>query len=312
MADEPVEGTTEETQDKDVKSDEATGFDAIVAEDDAVSSTSETAGEETQTEEVTEDESAPEAELISEDQFAEAGKVGISRSQAESLGVDGLPRVMRKLVVPDSAQTSDAPAVRDAAPEDVPGKQADVALDPDLLDADLIRKIEGMESTSAKQIGQLQDRLHKLTVEAELRDERESKARFDGMIQNLEGFDKEFGATIPTRTQQANRNQIRTEMDVQRSGRELHGLPVLSDDQLLQRALAGEYSNKAQQLAREQIASTLTKRSKKMISPPTQTKGPKRSNKQQALIAVRAKLEQMGRATDGGLSQENELEVFGT
>ncbi len=315
MADKDRTDATDEASDNTAAETKPQGFDAIVAEDmaDTVAVESETVTDTETTEETQEDESTVEVESISDEQYAEAGKLGISRAQADEIGVDGLPRVMRKLVAPDSAQTSDAPVVGDAAQETASGKQADVTLDPDEFDSKLIERIEGIESEVARRLGPMQDELHRLRVDAEMNAERESKARFDGLLRNLDGFDKEFGTTSPTRTQQANRNAIRTQMDAERSGRELHSLPNLPDDQLLQRALAGEFSNKAKQQAREEITSALTTRSKKMISRPTQSKGPKLSGRQKAIRSVRAKLEVMGKSRDSVIdNQEDEASVFDT
>ena len=324
MADDKAEGmaeeTTEATAATEAPDETATdttaptlagsGFNKAIAESEPPTAKSEVTEEPASTEETEEEESAEPAESITDELYSEADKSGISHAQAESLGVESLTRVLRKLSTPDSAQTSDAPA-GDAAHEDASGKQADVALDPDAFDPELIKRIEGIESTSAKQIGQLQERLHKLTVDAELRAEHDSKVRFDGMIRNLDGFDKEFGTTTPTRAQQGNRNAMRIQMDVERSGREMHGLPNLSDDQLLQRALSGEYPNKAKQQVREEISSTLTKRAKQHISRPTQSKGPTLTGKQKAMRSVAAKMVNMGLDPGVITNDAEDLSMFG-
>lgn len=302
MTDDKSEGTAEETQ-EDSTATEDQGPDSIVddVDDVEVALAEPDVAEETETtEETKDDDSTDEVEQISDEQYAEAEKLGISRSQADGIGVDGLPRVMRRLTPLDSAQTSDAPAARDAVQsaigvgptEIAPGKQTE--LDPDFIDEKIIQRFEGMEAASAQQISQLQGRLHKLTVEAELREERESKTRFDGMIASLDGYDKEFGSSTPTRVQQANRSEIRSLMDIERAGRESLGYPSRSDSQLLQRALTGEYSNKAKQQAREEISSTLTKRAKQHISRPTQSKGPKLTGKQRAIRKITAKWNELG------------------
>ncbi len=307
MADEPrTDATAEET-----KPTEDTGFDSIVDESEADTAKPETTEEAETTEETPEDESTEEVESISDEQYAKAEKLGISRSQADELGVENLPRVMRKLTPPDSAQVSDAPDVGDAAPEEVSGKRTGADLDPELYDTELLKSMaDGDERVMAevnRRLGPIQERLHELTVETELRQERESKAQFDRMIAGLEGYDKEFGTTTPTRTQQANRQAVRTQMRVEQSGREIEGLPSLPEDQLLQRALSSEHPTKAKQQAREEISSTLKKREKQNISRPTQTKGSKLTGKQKARRSVHAKLVAMGKAEqDDGAEDTDE------
>ena len=155
----------------------------------------------------------------------------------------------------------------------------------------------------------MQDRLHKLTVEAELREERETSTRFSGLIESLgESYHKEFGSTTPTRTQQANRSEVRSNMEVERIGREELGLPSFSEDKLFQRALSKGHPDKAMQLAREEITSTLKKRKTKMISRPTQSKGSKLTGLQKARRSVHTKLVAMGKAEqDDGREDPDEL-----
>ncbi len=312
MADKQVEGTTEETTEETTSTKEV-GFDGIV--DDMPEAVQAVTEETKTTEEVAEDDSTDEVESISDEQYAEAEKLGIARSQAEELGVDGLPRVMRKLAPPDSAQTSDAPATGDATKplvEEPPGtKQTGVGLDPDIYDAELVKYIDegkaSVEAEVSRRLGPMQDRLHKLTVEAELREERENSARFSGMIESLgESYHKEFGSTNPTRTQQGNRSEVRSNMEVERIGREALSLPSFSEDKLFQRALSKGQPEKAQQLAREKISSTLKKRATQNISRPTQSKGKPLSGKQKAYRSVTAKLVEIGRSEGETVEPEDE------
>lgn len=316
MADEDRTDATEETKSEAA---ETTGFDGIlddvdndagVAVEESPESTTET------TEKTKEDDSDEGAESVSDELYAEADKAGLSHAQADELGTDGLTRVLRRLTTPDSALVSDAPASRDATEtlvEEPSGtKQAGVVLDPDLVDETIIQRFEGLESTSARQIGQLQERLHKLTVEAEMREERETSARFNGYIDSLgKSWSKEFGTTNPTRSQQGNRSEIRTNMEVERIGRESLGLPNFAEDQLFQRALSKGHPEKAMQLAREQITSQLKTNAKKIISRPTQAKEKQLTGKQKARISVRAKLAAMGRSSDSTSPEEDEASVFG-
>lgn len=304
MAEQEVDGTTGITEEAAPK--EAEGFDAMVAESDAPPVVAEVTEEAAETETTEDVESTEGVESITDEQYAKAEKMGITRSQADEIGVDGLPRVMRKLTPPDSAQTSDAPADRDATEtlvEEPPGEQTGVELDPDIYDAELVKYIDDgrkrVDDEVSRRLGPMQARLHKLTVEAELREERESSARFAGMVESLgDGYHKEFGTDTPTSTQQANRSKIRSSMEIESAGRDSLGYPALSEDQLFHRAISGEHPTKAKQLAREEIASTLTKRTTKNISRPTQTKGSKQSGRDKALRSVASKM--VARGLDEG------------
>ena len=316
MAKEQAEGTAEETTEETAPTKEV-GFDGIVDDlGEAELAETEATKETETTKETQEDDSTTEVESISDEQYAEAEKLGITRSQADSIGVDGLPRVMRKLTPPDSAQTSDAPASRDAAQtlvEDTSGaKQTGVGLDPDIYDADLVKYIDegraSVEAEVARRLGPIQERLHKLTVEAELKDELETTARFNGFIDSLgESYHKEFGSTTPTSTQQANRSEVRSNMEVERIGREALSLPSFSEDKLFQRALSKGHPEKAKQLVREEISSTLKKRATQNISRPTQSKGKPLTGRQKAYRHVSAKLVEMGRGEDAVSTDEDQL-----
>ncbi len=324
MADDKAEGTAEETTEETASPEPAgTGFNKAIAESEAPAAkpatTEET--EETETsEEATGDDSTEVVESISDEQYTEAEKLGISRSQADEIGVDGLPRVMRKLTPPDSAQASDAPAARDATEplvEEPSGtKHTGTGLDTDDYDTNLLDAIsrgdERVEAEVSRRLGPIQDRLHKLTVKAELREERETTARFNGYIESLgESWSKEFGSTNPTKSQQGNRSEVRTNMEVERIGRESLGLPSFSEDQLFQCALSKGHPEKAMQLARENISSTLKKRSTQMISRPTQSKGNQPTGKQKAMRSVAAKMVKMG--LDPGVihNDAEDLSMFG-
>lgn len=301
MADKTRTDAIEETQEETAPSVEQ-GPDAIVDDVEVALAAPEETEEQTETEDAKEDDSTEEVESISDQQFTEAEKVGISRAQAEGLGADGLTRVMRRLTPPDSAQTSDAPASRDATEtlvEKPSGEQAGTGLDPDIYDPELVKYIDegkaSVEAEVSRRLGPIQEELHKLRVTAQLREELETTARFNGYIESLgESWAKEFGSTNPTRTQQGTRSEVRTNMEVERIGREALSLPSFSEDQLFQRALSKGHPEKAMQLAREQISSTLKKRSKQITSRPTQSKGPKLTGKQKAIRKVTAKWRELG------------------
>lgn len=245
----------------------------------------------------------PEPEKIDEELLKQAVKAGVSQTQIDSLDALSLQRIVRKLNAQFSA-TSDATPASDAAKtlgESKSGTQYKLDVPDDTYEQELVDSVDNavgrLATDTQDQIQRLINQNKSLMADAAVREEREANIRFDNMISGLTDYQEEFGVDNPTRSQQASRNELRSDMNVICQGRELDGLPALDEKQLREKALAGLYIDKPKQLAREEITGKLKVRKKQIIARPTNSKGPRRTGTENAVRNVAESLAALGADT---------------
>ncbi len=243
------------------------------------------------TEEVTE---KLEPEEIDQELVKKAMEGGLTKESAESFDNESLQRVVRKLDTKQFTTTSDATVTSDAAKvQDEPklGKQYKLKVSDDVYEKELTDGVESvigeLSADVQAQFNQLAKQNQLLVAEAAAREEREETARFDNMITGLpKGYKDTFGEETPTKVQQANRNALRSQMRVERYGREHEELPSLRDEQLFEKALGSQHQNVTKQLAREEITSKLKGRKGQIIATPTNTQAPTKYSRAKAIEAI--------------------------
>lgn len=263
-------------------------------------------------------ESVESPEPTERDTLVEAAvKAGANEDDAKALDDESLRRVVRKLD-PSISATSDATSDSDAnepSDEASSSKQYKLKVRDDFYEDDLIEGIEDTVDELATDINarllSLEKRNNELEAQSLIREEVQSKARFDSLIKELpKGYKTTFGSDNPTKSQKANYAQTRKEVEVQRQVRENMGLPPISDSELLQKAIGGQYQIVNKQLAREEITKSLKTRQGQIIATPTHSKGQQKTGYQAAVSAVDSMLEEMGEAIDTVVSNEDSMTVF--